>query len=341
MQREVVVVGGIPEPIGGVTNFIYRLAKRHNLNIEAIIDLYDTGNKVELTGYDGGYHLLSGKISKLASLIKLLCRYQDKIIFWNFSRAYSFLLLLFMPKFSQGRWALMLHHGSLEMPSILKRFVINTAISFAKNRVDIALALNKKQVLFYKQHGFKNVIETTSYLPCSLDSHKYPYIEHTISDLRRRGKKILIASGFPRKIYNHLWLINFARDNHVALLLFLYGNGESMTSLTKACGQVDDCYLFYGCSEACFNSALSGADVYVRPNDVDSFGIACADAISVGTRVLASDVCPRYKGCAIYKHNYGYISFSEALKRILSDSGEIFSLDCANQDIFSVDVIFK
>lgn len=340
LQRNVVVVGGIPEPIGGVTNFIYRLAMRYNTSIFAIIDLYDTGNKVELTDYDGEYHLVSEKFSRVAYLRRLLHGYREKTIFWNFSRPYSFLLLLLMPKYSKSRWVLMLHHGSLEINGYFKRIITNYAIACVKRKIDLVLALNDHQECFYYQHGFKAIERTCSYLPCLSVINKIPYLQTIIDWLRLNNKSILVASGFPRKMYNHMWLIDFARDNNVAVFLFLYGDGDVMPSLIKACQKSDDCYLFYGCTEHSFNFVLAHADIYVRPNDIDSFGISCADAITLGTRVLASDVCPRFPGCRIYDHREGgYQAFSDALLNMLADRKIHKIYDITRDNMFNIELI--
>jgi len=341
MKNKIVIVGGIPEPTGGVTNFVYRLVTNYGESIAAVIDMYDTHNKVDLGTYMGDYHTISKGFFRIFKLATLLRNYKDNTVFFNFSRSYAFILLMFLPKFNGCRWILMLHHGDLKTSNGFISLFLRLAILIARRKIDKVLALSEDQRIFYEGYSFKNILNTTSYVPCSLPVNTFGYIQHIAFNLRKRGKIIIIASGFPRRIYNHSWVVDFVKKNDAALLLFLYGDGECLQDLSDSCARVEDCYLFYGCTEPAFNFALSQADVYVRPNDVDSFGIACADAITLGIQVLASDVCERYAGCETYRHNRGSKEFANRLNELIIKLNTIKSHIGNNRSHFNISSLLR
>ena len=48
-SERIVLIGGIPEPVGGVTTYIYRLARKEKKRVEAVIDLYPGGKKKDIS----------------------------------------------------------------------------------------------------------------------------------------------------------------------------------------------------------------------------------------------------------------------------------------------------
>ena len=54
-------------------------------------------------------------------------------------------------------------------------------------------------------------------------------------------------------------------------------------------------------SQIDFLALLANSDLYIRPNFIDSYGIAVADAISFSVPAIASDVCERASGSTLFK----------------------------------------
>ena len=50
-MEKIIIVGGIPNPIGGVTSFIYRLADRNM--VDCVIDIYPSSIKRVPDNYKG------------------------------------------------------------------------------------------------------------------------------------------------------------------------------------------------------------------------------------------------------------------------------------------------
>lgn len=293
LSIETIIVGGLPNPIGGVTTFLSRLIKAYPQFVLVFLDLYASDNKHIPNNFKGIYRLIPNKFLLIFSLLLIQLKYKGKEIFFNFSSGNSLILFLFLPKFN-NKWTLMLHHGHLA--SRLPKFILK----FILGKFDIIYTLNERQAKFYKDINSKctTLISESSYVPAVLvdidESEKPP-----LNNARENKFKIIVGSGFPRALYQHHLLINLIDKNqHAFLFLFLYGDGELKQELLNL--KHPRVKIFLDKDEDVFNYYLANADLYVRPTLEDSFGIACADAVEFGTPVIASDVCTRYDGVKVY-----------------------------------------
>lgn len=307
--RKIAVIGGLPEPVGGVTNFISRLASLNMIN--EIIDIYPSRKKLIPKGFNGELVFLKSKIS-LPRLIFLKSLKNINYFFhFNFSTTHSLPIFCFIPKLS-SRWGLMLHHGDLSP------FTSPKLIALVLSRFDVIFALSKSQHDFYVSMGVsaEKIITTSSYVSPLLDEptgEMFSYIDDFFS-----GHQTFVASGYPSKIYNHLWCINYvsSRPNY-RLALFLYGNGECVEELMNAARCCDRIKIYFECDQNVFNYALSKAVAYLRPTSVDSFGIAVADAVNMGIPAIASNVCRRHPGTLVLNID-SYESFTIAVDKYMS-----------------------
>lgn len=302
-MSKVVIVGGLPNPIGGVTTFIKRYVEKNQEDIETIIDCYPSKNKninVEL----------KDKIIQLKSKFYLPWHFfrsskvfTGKVVFFNFSKITSLLLLLFVCKNKKCQWHLMLHHGDIESSS----WLANIFYTFVLNKFEVIYSLSPSQESIYLKYKVKSkVITTTSYVPAKVDfnSRCYETIYQEISHIRRNRSKIFISSGYPTDIYNHKSVINLASNElcDCYIYIFIYGPLKGRNELKGMIGGVENIRIIEDKSEEIFNIYLSLSDCYLRPTSKDSFGIAVADAINFGKSSIASNVCNRYQGCILYDH---------------------------------------
>ncbi|MFL1612658.1 glycosyltransferase [Acinetobacter baumannii] len=292
INKETIIIGGIPNPIGGVTTFLSRLIKAYSQYIVMLLDLYPSEDKRIPKNFSGHYKLAKNKIIAIFLVFLAQLKYRNKNFFFNFSSGNSLVFFIFLPKIN-NEWSLMLHHGHLtsRLPKFLLKFILN--------KFDTIYTLSARQADFYKSINPQySLISESSYVPASLvdidESEKLPLNIVTDSKL-----KVVVGSGFPRALYQHHLLIELINKNQNAyLFLFLYGEGELKHQLLNL--NHPRIKVFIDKEEDIFNYYLSNADLYVRPTLEDSFGIACADAIEFGVPVIASDVCKRYSGVQVY-----------------------------------------
>ena len=295
INKETIIIGGIPNPIGGVTTFLSRLIKAYSQYVVMLLDLYPSEDKRIPKNFFGHYKLAKNKLIAIFLVFLAQLKYRDKDFFFNFSSGNSLVFFIFLPKIN-NEWSLMLHHGHLS--SKLPRFI--TKIILVK--FDRIYALNQRQEEFYR--GFKsdlNIIQETSYVPATLVDIE-DIEKEVLLDKINQGYKILVGSGFPRPLYQHHLLIDLVSKNqNLFLFLFLYGDGELKGELLNL--KHPRVVVFLDKDEDVFNFYLSKSNLYLRPTLEDSFGIACADAVEFGVPVVASNVCKRYSGVHTYELN--------------------------------------
>lgn len=316
-MSNVLVVGGLPEPIGGVTSFIYRLAENNYINV--IADLYPSEKKERPESYSGEVFFFRSALHfffwffRYKKLLKSI-----DIVHFNFSTPVSLLLPFFLPKRAK-QFHLMLHHGSLQSryPSLLVRLIFKKF-----NRI---YALSSEQYLFYTDIGApaEKVVRTSSYVPStipsieSVDANFLSVFKEVVSD-----DSYYVISGNCTRAYNHHWAIDlFCRvELNKKLLIFLYGFfDQQYFDLLKLKASVNPrIKIFVNVDAKSFDYALSRCSLYLRPTVKDSFGIAVADAVSFGVPVLASDVCDRYPGVFLFTPS-SYQSFKSAYLNLLSN----------------------
>ncbi|HGW4638826.1 TPA: glycosyltransferase [Acinetobacter baumannii] len=292
LSKETIVIGGLPNPIGGVTTFLSRLVKAYPQFVILFVDLYASNQKRIPSNFKGIYKLTPNKFIAALYIFCFQLKNKNKEFFFNFSSGNSLIFFLLLPKLN-NQWSLMLHHGHLtsKLPKFLLKHILN--------KFDVIYTLNDRQANFYKSINPQySLISESSYVPASLvdidESEKLPLNIVTDSKL-----KVVVGSGFPRALYQHHLLIELINKNQNAyLFLFLYGDGELKDELLNL--NHPRIKVFIDKDEDIFNYYLSKADLYVRPTLEDSFGIACADAIEFGVPVIASDVCKRYSGVQVY-----------------------------------------
>lgn len=292
LSKETIVIGGLPNPIGGVTTFLSRLVKAYPQFVILFVDLYASNQKRIPSNFKGIYKLTPNKFIAALYVFYFQLKNKNKEFFFNFSSGNSLIFFLLLPKLN-NQWSLMLHHGHLtsKLPKFLLKYILN--------KFDLIYTLNDRQANFYKSVNCQySLVSESSYVPASLvdidESEKLP-----LNIVKDSKFKVVVGSGFPRALYQHHLLIELINKNkNTYLFLFLYGDGELKDELLNL--NHPRIKVFIDKDEDIFNYYLSKADLYVRPTLEDSFGIACADAIEFGVPVIASDVCKRYSGVQVY-----------------------------------------
>jgi len=327
----IILVGGFPEPVGGLTTFVRRLAASDK-RIEEVVDVFFGKEKEIPAGYSGKYHALNGKWRGFVYLFFKMMVWRNKYVHFNFSSLKSLMFFLFLPK-NSTKWILMLHHGVLEsrLPDAL--------VGRLLGRFDHIICMNEAQYESYRRHGVGNgkLVTASSYIQ-ALQSEPDKMFQEDV-DSYFSAKPTLVASGYPTTANNLDWCIRFVggREEY-QLALFVYGDGPEKTEIQKQQDKFKNIRVYWDQKEQNFNYALSRAKCYLRPSMRDSFGIAVADAVNYGVPVLASDVCQRYQGAETFRITT-YESFENALVDSLNKKSKRNGLGSAPIVPFSYDLI--
>ncbi|MEH6539859.1 hypothetical protein [Halopseudomonas sp.] len=324
MRQINVVVGGIPNPIGGVTTFIKRLVQTEK-SISHLVDLYPSEGKVVPAEYSGVYVYSQRKIISLIRLA-LLCIRGNGRFFFNFSTPKSLLLLLLLPK-RKSKWFVMLHHGDLNAGKYgaVARWVLS-------RKVDVALAMNARQVSWYEQFvEMKKIKVASSYMPPAPGAGLIApeELKATIHNIRSKFGNLFVCSGYPTPIYRHLLAIDLMRLRKSDFLFCcLYGEGEEMNEIRQLASMMDNVMVFERLSEDEFNFILRSSDLYLRLNLEDSLGVAVGDAVNFGVKCLATNVCKRYKGAALVQADMAVDMLDASVDKVLrQDDSVLYELD--------------
>ncbi|UBU95210.1 glycosyltransferase family protein [Edwardsiella tarda] len=303
-STKLVIVGCLPEPIGGVSDFCQRLSEKllgDGVKFD-FIDLYPSKLKAKIASNPNlNYKVIDRKniLFRFINMKSILTRSDFKIIFFNFSSQRAMVFLFFLLPLIRGnkRIYLCLHHGTLSSNPIT-----SLLYSLVLRRMTKVFSLSDAQSKFYG--GFidkTKIISSSSYIPLSSD-----YKKETLS----RSFNVFIAGSedFHYHLKETLHEIISYHENDksfIKITVVVYGRYsnkfvDSLMELKKA--TTLDIQFFFDLCSADFNKKLSEHDIYIRNTSIDSFGISVADANEMGVSVIASDVCQRYPGTYLFKY---------------------------------------
>lgn len=288
-----IIVGGIPEPIGGVTTYLRRLLHRDSDQIEVFLDFYPGEKEPLREDCQGKVAALGGKAALLRWLWMRRSAQVGREVFFNFSTPRALLLTLLAPKVRGARWSLMLHHGTLTVQNAM----LVKAVRLALTRYDEIKSLSASQTAFYRALDVpaERIVAGSSY--CEPTDHlDDPDALQEFTRIKDAHRKVMVMSGFPNPLYNFELGIEAVaaldRDD-CALCLFIYGPGELRDRLKALEAEYPWLFVFDGRTERYFNTFLRHCDLLMRLTTTDSVGISVWDADFWGRKIVASDVCNR------------------------------------------------
>ncbi|WP_394242062.1 glycosyltransferase [Halopseudomonas laoshanensis] len=315
-MKKVAVVGGIPQPVGGVTTFLRRVLVNEDA-VTHFFDMYPGRQKDVPSEYKGKYICCKLKLFTWLNLLFFLLLPGEKVVHFNFSTPRALLVLGGLPKCGK-KWILMLHHGSLDSGSLggLSGWII-------KRKMDIVIAMNESQLTWYSKFLSRERIKTMSSYsrPASPDMGKDLLVSLKLSEARASYNKVIVCSGYPTAIYRHLLAIELM-DIRVDDFLFccIYGDGADLSKIEVMAAARDNVMLCKGLNESQFSALLMGSDLYLRLNQKDSFGIAVGDAINFGVPCVATNVCRRYRGAVLVECDINRFELSHIVSKVFAKS---------------------
>lgn len=294
-----------PEPGGGVCVFVQRLIRSGQIQVEGLVDPY-FGKKdpvgVPLVTATG-----PGLLARLKALSALLAL-KAKPLLVNASMPRAVLLLSPFLARRKAPTALLLHHGNLgdpeRMPGVSRRL-----LRVLLGRFDSIGCLSKEQLRFYKGVG----VEEAKLSMVDIYMRPAERSEEPPSETFRRAaewieqddRPLVIASGPAKDYYRHEWPLEALDQlrSGFRYLLCCYGpKTDVLASLQELFARYPDALLVFGLGPSEFERLLDLGDIYARPTDVESFGIAVRDASTKGLAIVASDASERPPG---YIHRAG------------------------------------
>lgn len=316
------VVGGLPEPSGGVTVFngdlVEMLLKRgHNVIVfdqnsgQKQSRFYQADIRVSPTGRRWYFNFW-------VAVTHLHLR-ADRFILHT-SNTFG-LIRVIVPLLRGMTCTVFFHNGEIEAArtSSIARILLRWLMS----RIDRVFVMSPKQYGSLSEKGYP--MERISRIVPVIRSATRP--EATPVPLQERPR-VIMACGHETRIYNYEFAVRLAQEVlDTEVHIYLYGTHVDSGYLDdlKSIDTFDRLRVFRGNDRDTFVKALCNARLFVRPNHVDSYGVSVVDALQVGTPVVASDVCARTGGSVLFAAG-DYDAFRAASMRAM-DNNEVPQMD--------------
>lgn len=303
------VIGSLPRPVGGVTAFLDRFVSRMFIP-DIFLDYVFSNTKPIFCDDRVEYFVSDGFIGSSVTfffkeLQRLIVRRSKIIWFINFSTPGGVLRCALLGKMPGATWVLMLHNGELGHSGILRLLPV-WFLKWLYRRFDKVLVISEQQANYYSRYvSPEKLVPVKSYLPAANYGHFSSIAVERLLALKAKSQCPLITlSGYPLKEYGYQLFFDAIEpllDRQFLICLCCYGEGADRVRqfIPPACS--DRVLVFNNLSEHGFTEVLRATDIYVRPNLVDSFGVAVADAVCMGKIVIASDVCERVPGAVLFQ----------------------------------------
>lgn len=319
-KPRVILVGGLPQPSGGVTVFLGRLVN----TLGDLIDfhLLDINPGEKLPNKAITHRILAAKTSLRFLGIAWFVRWiSADIVHFHYSRPISILSFYIIPLIRK-KIHLTLHNGDLHRGFSKRSWLVRTLIKIAAKRIDKVYAISPQQVSFFKEIGLAEtkIIKIKTHMP---PAPTIPaWVDQIHKEFAEKFKQVVVASGHVDRDYNYEFLIRFLNEHqNVGGIMFVYGRNIDeayLRELNTSLRRPEQLLVYRHRSEEVFLGALQLSAAYLRPNFVDSWGVAVADATILRIPAVASDVCERYPGSTLFKTG-SYEDFEEKTAGILKN----------------------
>ena len=302
-RPKVTIVGALPPPIGGVTVFLRRLTDLLQSDFEiTLLDLRNIDGKVPL--FDR--HIISPFQGRLMSILWLqwkLISQRHGLLHFHFSDVKGLILVAML--FSRCQSVMLtLHHGVSNLSTSLA-LMLRFYAPLICRKIGTIHALNSDQRVFYQsQMGFKDaaVFQCPTHIA---PSHEDLPVSTEIQELLSEFRPYILTSGVGNRLNRADLVMRYWGTRPLDgfnLVVSIYGDSDPNYASELQChaDTLPTATLVGSMPESDFNALLKNACVYLRPAEVDSFGIAVADALAFGTPVLASDACDRAEDVNVF-----------------------------------------
>ncbi|MGV3485678.1 MAG: glycosyltransferase [Planctomycetaceae bacterium] len=302
------IFGTVPSPVGGVAVFLSRLIASHGRSFGGIVDPYYGDRKTDLS--IAHIRARGDGLFERVRVMSHLWRLRDRPLFVNGSRPESVLALSPFLVHRHAPSALLLHHGDLEKTIRVRPWLRPVVRRVLASYQQIG-CLSDSQREFYLSLGITpkrlQLIET--YLPPSRgpgDVGLSPLAIETMAWLDRSQLPVFVGSGYAYPYYRHDWGLDYLSDEirtgKSRYLLCCYGpETEHLEELRKRFAGHGNARVVFGLEPFEFDRVLAQCQVYIRPTDTDSYGMATRDALGNGLTVVASNACERASGVMVHK----------------------------------------
>ncbi|MFH0780013.1 MAG: glycosyltransferase family 4 protein [Parcubacteria group bacterium] len=306
--NEVLIVGPLPPPCGGISTHIARLFD-HLTNNGFICALLNTSLL---------YNKMKIRFSALDwwDIFHKIVSFKGNIIHFHVSAMNNFyvFLLLFILISNEVKKIITIHSGDFINHYLKTNVIKRLAIKMILRKCEHIIIVNVEQMEFLREKikiSPNRMTVQSAFLPPALGAEKVnEAIEATIAKLRGKVKKIALVSGIPTENYNFPFVLDIYRrlkqqNADLGLIFAFYGLAdEEMFNcpVVQKATATEDVAVFNNLDQDRFIELLQSVDIYIRPTNYDGASIAVREAIYLKKQIIASDSVARPAGILIFKN---------------------------------------
>ncbi|WP_154991601.1 glycosyltransferase family 4 protein [Priestia megaterium] len=310
---KVIQVGPYPPPMGGISVHIKRIKfYLEKQNIDCIIY-----NELNFSSHKEGIYSINGYKSLVFRLLTL------KADIFHFHTTNKMLrLLLSVYKFSGKKVILTIHGESLnkqlENSNLFLRFLLINSLK----KIDKIICVNSKNTEQLYKLGFKKkqLITIPAYIHPQENRSDFQRIPNEVWEFIKAQEFLICANGnvrFHREkdLYGIDMMIELVHqlntnNSNVSLIftvLNVTGQNKEEKAYYKTLKQriinygLENKIFLYEAVDTELYPILKHSHLFVRPTNVDGFGVSIAEAIFYNVPSIASDVCKRPEGTILFE----------------------------------------
>lgn len=278
-RPDVLLIGAVPPPIGGVTMHVQRL--RESLDTRGVAYAY----------YDHRAHGLREMLRKIAS---------HRLCHIHLSDPLAVLVLVLWARVV-GCASVVTMHGDFARYTGMRRLARRLGVRYAnvpivlnRESEQIALAINRRT----RRLG--------AFIPPSSSEALEPMVEKRLEDARAGCSRLVMTNAFryvvdarQREVYGIFALIDWL-DGGDCRLVVCDPSGTYQTAARKRYTPKQLAHVIFLSVPHSFVAALSFADVFIRNTTTDGDSLSIHEALAAGKPVWATSVVTRPLGTHVY-----------------------------------------
>ena len=296
LPRSVKHLGSLPPPLGGVTIHCERAQ-------QAMVDLGLDSAVLNFTKRaQSGRQDLCG-LHAVVGLVSCLVRREPIFVHISAMNSLARVARVVASSWLASRCHLVLVPHSGTFPTDLGgRGAAGLLLRLSLRRYSVALCFSSEiETAIHRARPSLRIVRGSPFIADAK-------IRHVRSTPQPPKKPVVISSGYRTAIYGYDELLSAWRDltdrpKHSELHLYVYGETDLpyWQGVAKAARRLSDVVIHEDASHVDFLHALKGGALYVRNTSHDSYGVALAESLYLGTRAIASDVADRPAGTRVYR----------------------------------------
>jgi len=337
-QLKVLLVGGYPPPYGGVTIHIQRLCQfLMDSGIDTKVVTHISDNHLSLEKVPILIYLYGNRLQKYFQLRRVLKNTDVQIVHFHASVLDNLIVggksLVKLPK--RSRKLLTIHSGKFIPAYHSRGFFYRLIVRRLLRSFDYLIAVNDNlKTFFVCELGIdpqKVVLIPTYISPKNETGRKInPLIETRIKEIQSSSGFTVLISGYGFDYYGYdLFLdaidrIQKTNKVEIGLIFVFYTQFDPIykAHLSKRIQCYKHHLILENLETLDFLEILNRVNLLVRPTLMDSYGVTVAEALSLGTPVIASDVCQRPSGTILVKTG-DRADLSEKMEYVINNYSEI------------------